>query len=126
RAIGALRHNRAEGVFVYKTRSMLELELSEHQRALGALGVEVILGGGNAIRMGASARGDEAHTAFLAQLQQQGAAVSLPLEGGLILAGAHVLGVEGAYIVFSLDARRDFLRILAQPGPTPTAETYAF
>jgi hypothetical protein len=41
-----------------------------------------------------------------------------------VLAGAQV--AADAYLVFALDARRDFLRILAQPLPGPTAETYAF
>jgi nucleotide-binding universal stress UspA family protein len=131
-AIASLCRNASDRVFGPSIRSMLELELGEHQRALGALGVEVLYRGETLLSLGASARRDEARNQFLGQLQRDRIATSVPLESdtesgapnGLILAGAQV--IDAAYLVFALDARRDFLRILAQPGPAPSAETYAF
>ena len=131
-AIASLCRNASDRVFSPGVRDLLELELSEHQRALGALGVEVIHAGETLLQLGGRARRDDAHAQFLSQLQRDHTATSVPLEGeaesaapnGLILAGARL--EKATYLVFSLDARRDFLRILAQPGPVPSAETYAF
>ena len=135
-AIATLCRNPAERAFVPAIRSMLELELSEHQRALGALGVEVIHAGRSVLRLGERARRDDAFADFVRLLRRGAPATSVPLEGeaentapnGLVLAGANVVGKreDGAYLLFAFDARRDFLRILAQPGPVPSAETYAF
>lgn len=131
-AIATLCRSAPGSVFLPATRSLLELELSEHQRAFGALGVEVLHHGETVLQVGARARRDEAHGHFESQLSRDATATSVPLEShtesaapnGLILAGARV--VEDTYLVFAFDARRDFLRILAQPGPVPSAETYAF
>ena len=135
-AIATVCRNPAERAFMPAIRSMLELELSEHQRALGALGVEVIHAGRSVLRLGARARRDDAFADFVRLLRRGAPATSVPLEGetersapnGLVLAGANVVGKreDGAYLLFAFDARRDFLRILAQPGPVPSAETYAF
>jgi nucleotide-binding universal stress UspA family protein len=135
-AIASVCRNPADRAFMPAIRNMLELELSEHQRALGALGVEIIHRGRSILQLGACARRDDAYTDFTCSLRRDGAATSVPLESendtaapnGLVLAGAQVFGrsANAAYLVFALDARRDFLRILAQPGPAPSAETYAF
>jgi nucleotide-binding universal stress UspA family protein len=135
-AIATVCRNPAERAFVPAIRSMLELELSEHQRALGAVGVEVIHAGRSVLRLGVRARRDDAFADFVRLLRRDAPATSVPLEGetektapnGLVLAGANVVGKreDGAYLLFAFDARRDFLRILAQPGPVPSAETYAF
>ena len=59
--------------------------------------------------------------------------VSLPLDAdgqpGLVIDAAATIPLPGndrARLSFVLDARRAFLRILDEPGPDPTAETYAF
>lgn len=118
-----------------RIQCMLELELREHQRALGALGVEVVSDGSRLVQLGLGACQDASYERYLTRLRREGAAVSLPLApaageaavGCVIQAGAKVmLSGEEALLLFTFDARRDFLRILAQPGPTPSAETYAF
>lgn len=119
-----------------RVRSRLELELREHQRALGALGVALELDGAPIFREGLSARDDHARAAFMERVIHDGAAISLPLHpqddaahrACVMLVGARVDGPNDAHgaLVFTLDARRDFLRILAQPGPTASTETYAF
>ncbi|GMU60436.1 MAG: hypothetical protein AMXMBFR34_21990 [Myxococcaceae bacterium] len=124
------------GVFAPRLRRLLELELTEHQRAQGALGVSLVACGEALVQLGVGARADAALARFSEQLERQGSAASLPLEpaeaqwdlGLVILAGARLElpGLEAAHLVFTFDARRDFLRILAQPGPAPSAETYAF
>jgi nucleotide-binding universal stress UspA family protein len=134
-ALSRVASNRSPDVFSANTRRLFSLELAEHQRALGALGVEVICRGQPILQMGMGAAQTRARSEFIEQLQRQGAAVSIPLDPAdpahascVNLAGARLLGsaAEDACIVFVLDARRDFLRILAQPGPVPSAETYAF
>ena len=118
-----------------RVRSRLELELREHQRALGALGVALEFEGAPIFREGLGARDDHARAAFLERVIHDGAAISLPLhpqdDAGhhacVMLVGARVEGPNACgALVFTLDARRDFLRILAQPGPTASTETYAF
>ncbi len=115
----------------------LTLQLDEHQRALGAVGVELSWGHRVLFRQGGSALSDEVRARLRAKIADEGRAISLPLDGdadcsppnGLVmLVGARidVSGSVPALLVFTLDARRDFLHILAQPGPTPSCETYAF
>lgn len=139
-AVGSLE--RAPGgrndVFLAKIRRLLTLELGEHLRALGAIGVEVTSGDRTLVRLGLDARRDAAHADFMATLRARDGAVSVPLEATVaepgagqetayvVLAGARVPTLDDAHLVFTFDARRDFLRILAQPGPTPSTETYAF
>lgn len=116
-----------------RARSRVELELREHQRALGAVGVALEIDGATAFREGVGARDDGARAAFYDRLERLGVAISLPLDAEdghacVMLVGARVDGPAGARgaLVFTIDARRDFLRILAQPGPTASTETYAF
>lgn len=121
-----------------RTRHLLELEIGELGRAMSAIGVHVLDPSGEALlRHGVSPDpGDNACAHFLERARLQSAAVSVPLpatsngprSGGVVLAAATV-PVHGAHdvlLVYVFDARRDFLRILAQPGPIPSAETYAF
>lgn len=127
-----------------RTRAELSLHLREHLLATHALGVgvwvdtprepgvaaiapsphECVLALGGTTHPG--------HAAWMPALMRDGCAVCVPPgndEGGtVILAGAPVPLTKGraAALVFAFDARDEFLRILAQPGPTPSAETYAF
>jgi nucleotide-binding universal stress UspA family protein len=115
--IATVCRNPAERAFVPAIRSMLELELSEHQRALGAVGVEVIHAGRSVLRLGARARRDDAFADFVRLLRRDAPATSVPLEGemestapnGLVLAGANVVGKreDSAYVLFAFDARRE-------------------
>src|SRR5690606_37836874 len=67
--------------------------------------------------------------AFLERVAATGKSCSLPLVCGedgehlMILAGARA--GHGGMLVFGFEAERDFLRILGQPGPMPSFETYA-
>ncbi len=115
----------------------LTLQLDEHQRALGAIGVELSWEERVLFQQGGSALDREVRARFRAKIMDEGRAISLPLDGdgdcspphGLVmLVGARIdlPGHIPALLVFTLDARREFLHILAQPGPTPSCETYAF
>jgi nucleotide-binding universal stress UspA family protein len=126
--------------FLPRLTRLLGLELREHQRAASALGVmlrhdQVIYQ--NGVRPLADATFD----AFLARLATAGSAISLPTSPDpaslspsddrnplVIAAGATIdVGTTAPLsLVFTLDAGRDFLRILGQPGPDPSFETYAF
>ncbi len=122
--------------FAPRIRELLEFELREHQRALGAVGVEVATADGQPLlQLGLTARRDGSYARFLERLGRDGAAVSVPLDASSDLPSAPCVVVTGAMVplhdlavqlLFTLDARRDFLRILAQPGPVASAETYAF
>jgi nucleotide-binding universal stress UspA family protein len=126
--------------FLPRLTSLLNLELREHQRALSALGVmlrhdEVIY------RNGVHPLQDAAFDAFRSRIATDGSAISLPSSPDpaslspsddrnplVIAAGASIdVGTSPPlHLVFTLDAGQDFLRILAQPGPDPSFETYAF
>lgn len=110
----------------------LEVELDEHQRALRAIGWRLAT---PHQRWGSRTLIPEqgpALAAFIRRVQASGQSTSLPLalddgiERLVMLAGARVgTGAEGL-LLFAFDAEDDFLRILGQPGPLPTFETYAF
>lgn len=132
--VAALRRGAARpSEFVLWLRRVLTLELGEYQRAWQALGVAVVAGEDAVLRAGAQALATPACADFVERVRTLGRAVSVPLESDVdgqcvVLAGAALPGPleTRAVLYFVFDARRDFLRILAQPGPTPSAETYAF
>ncbi len=109
----------------------LYVELDEHQRALRSTGWQLTTAGR---RWGRTLMPEHgvAPSAFVQRVHDLGRSTSLPLalDGGaerlVILAGARVAGGAGGVLLFAFDAEDDFLRILGQPGPLPTFETYAF
>ena len=111
-----------------KTRLLVELD--EHQRALQAMTWQLRCGDSVWGHRWAMDEDSPAFAAFLQRVASSGESCSLPLvygqenEGLMIVAGARV-GDEGLLLV-GFDAERDFLRILGQPGPLPSFETYAF
>ncbi|MCO6440903.1 MAG: universal stress protein [Nitrococcus mobilis] len=120
-----------------RTQRLLELELGEFGRAIGAIGVYLLDPSEQAlVGYGVKPDPSEVCTRFLASARKQDAAVSIPMtatsngprSGGVILGAAKVpvRGTADVLLVYVFDARKDFLRILAQPGPAPSAETYAF
>jgi len=124
---------RVPGVLSQRISALLELELEEHRRALGAVGFEVRLSDGALVaRRGSGPRSSAALDRHDECARRDGAAISLPMEsegdGHVIVASAAVAmaGLPSALLTFAFDARRDFLRILAQPGPCRSFETYAF
>jgi hypothetical protein len=112
-----------------RRRERLDVELEEHRRALQALGWRLITDG-HVVSDGVPPPDEgPALAEFLERVHRLGASTSLPLRAGLdevvVLAGARVPGTSGL-LWMHLPARADFLRILGQPGPLPTFETYAF
>lgn len=126
--------------FLPRLSQLLSLELREHQRALSALGV-MLRHDDYLYQNGASPAPDAAFDNFLSRVNIDGRAISLPLSADpaslasaqehppLVIAVGAAVDVGAAkplLLVFTLDASRDFTRILAQPGPEPSIETYAF
>jgi hypothetical protein len=68
--------------------------------------------------------------AFSERVERRGHSASLPLrtagESVVILAGARVHDGSDALLLLAFDPEDDFLRILGQPGPVASFETYAF
>jgi len=107
-------------------------ELNEHQHALRAKGWLLVING--------KAWGDPsilpvpgpALDDFFQRVREEGKSTSLPLalddevERLVILGGARVGAGEADRLLFAFDAEDDFLRILGQPGPLSSFETYAF
>lgn len=136
----------AQGPFERRVRDELSLELREHLHATKAAGIEIWLDVPDpldedasdvtprrALSIGQEANRSPDWDAWMAAVARDGAAVSLPMRAGdghppVVVAGARVPRTSGrsAVLALTFDARRGFLRILAQPGPTPSAETYAF
>lgn len=128
---------RGSATLADRYRDNLRLALTEHQHALGAIAVQAKApDGASLLAVGAPAPDDVGRQALEAAARRDGTAIALPREadpGGSD--GAYVIEVGAAMpvpgevpglLVLTFDARRDFLRILAQPGPTPSTETYAF
>lgn len=133
--LGAIVRGGGGALSMSRLRRQLALELCEFQGAMRAVGVNLSAQGAPIYAQGIDAKDGPARTAFVKKVREEGAALSLPLDaddgliGGLvILAGARIdlPGIEDASLTFAVDARTDFLRILAQPGPMPSVETYAF
>ena len=108
------------------------VELDEHQRALRATAWQLMT---PHHRWGSEALTPVhglAFAEFVRRVDAAGQSTSLPLalDDGLerlvILGGARVSGGAGGMLLFGFNAEDDFLRILGQPGPLPTFETYAF
>ncbi|MCB9592855.1 MAG: universal stress protein [Sandaracinaceae bacterium] len=122
-----------------QVRDELVLELGEHLRAARAVGVEVWFDDTRSpkepiLSLGVGARSGSERDGWIDEAMRDGAAVSLPIdsaasdEAPIVLAVARIPLSNGvsAALAFAFDARRGFLRILAQPGPASSAETYAF
>lgn len=126
----AVRQARAPGGRVdARTERILAVELEEHRRALRGIGWRLVAGGtawGHALPP--PVEGSE-RAAFLARVRAHGQSTSLPLaregEDGLVVLAAARVGEDGL-LSLAFDAEAEFLRILGQPGPLPTFETYAF
>lgn len=111
---------------------LLRVQLDEHRRALRAIDWQLITPAGSWGSQRLTLPQGPALVAFLQRVEELGHSTSLPLsleEGSerlVILAGAQVREGEGGALIFAFDAEDDFLRILGQPGPLPSFETYAF
>lgn len=123
--------SRREGRIDAQTEQRMRVELDEHQRALRAAGWQ-LTSGERVLEMGlVSTAGGPALSEFLERVDHYGHSTSLPIamddDSGrlIILAGASLEGGAGM-LLFSFDAETEFLRILGQPGPLPSFETYAF
>jgi len=107
----------------------LYVELDEHRRALGALGWRLVTEGHQPSDGVAWPEEGPALTEFEDRVRRRGASTSLPVRAGahelVVVAGARVRDTP-ATLMFHYPAEAHFLRILGQPGPLPTFETYAF
>jgi len=110
----------------------LHVELEEHRRAMGAVGWELRSAGRTLSNGPRDIEASAALDDFHARIERDGWSTSLPVrlrgakEQIVVLAGARVSHRRDAMLVFALDAELDFLRVLGQPGPLPSLETYAF
>lgn len=121
------------GMIEARIEQRLNVEMNEHRQACRAIGWRLV----TEHRVWAShdfmGEPGPPLVDFLARVRHHGAAASLPTPSLqdphqlLILAGAEIRLADGAGLLsFAFDAEDDFLRILGQPGPLPTFETYAF
>lgn len=111
-----------------RSEQRLTVELGEHRRALRALGWQLTVG--DQVWSGGQV-GEASGLAlvpFLRRVAGQGQSTSLPLQmqDRLVIFAGAVVGDGAGVLLFGFDAESDFLRILGQPGPLPTFETYAF
>ncbi|MCC7177740.1 MAG: universal stress protein [Acidobacteria bacterium] len=110
----------------------LVVALDEHQRALRAIAWRLMTPHQRWGSESLTPVHGLAFAEFVRRVEAAGHSTSLPLalddglERLMILAGARVSGGAGGMLLFGFDAEDDFLRILGQPGPLPTFETYAF
>lgn len=118
-------------------RRNLHLVLAEHQQAVRAIGVEASAPDGTPLlTLGVRAPDDSPRRALAARAAADGVAIALPREvapssgdATYVIEAAAAVPIPGGppgLLVITFDARSEFLRILAQPGPTRTTETYAF
>lgn len=121
-----------------RVRDELTLELSERMRPIDAVGLEIWIDPDGdracALSMGATARSAAQRDALIEAVLGDGPSVRLPIQAAtdgdppLVLAGTRLPlpGGRSAALVMGFDARRGFMRILGEPGPRPSVETYAF
>ena len=117
-----------------RARAQLGAELDAWGEASGAAGVQVMTRDATLYARGVyPAPHDETLRLTVARALERGAHVSTPTRAHtarqepVVLAAARIASTrDEAVVVCAFDARRDFLRVLARPGPTPSAETYAF
>jgi hypothetical protein len=123
--------SRADGAVDRHLVQRLTVELDEHRRALRASGWQLTCGPNAWSADLVSPATGRALGEFLERVGEHGHSTSLPLavEGSLdrlvVLSGATVADGAGL-LLFMFDAEAEFLRILGQPGPLPSFETYAF
>ncbi len=128
---GVLRQSAQRGV-PDRLVHLLHVELNEHMRALRAVGWRLVGQHGSWSSRGLASDDALDIGKFLRRLDRATPQTSLPLaaspDGGQLvqLAGARVPNIDGGRLVFVFDAADNFLRILGQPGPLPSLETYAF
>lgn len=110
----------------------LRVVLDEHRRAQRACGWWLQAAGRTWSSLDAPLPRTPAVAELLIRIKQQGHSTSLPVAIGaggervVVLAGTS-LGRDGsALLLLAFDVEDDFNRILIQPGPLPTFETYAF
>lgn len=111
---------------------LLRVELDEHRQALRAVGWQLTVNDATWSNQMCEPLAGGAHAAFVERVNANGHSTSVPLpvdgpgDRVVILAGARVAAQGEGLLVFAFDAEEDFLRILGQPGPLPSFETYAF
>lgn len=125
--------HRRRGMLEAGRLARLRVELDEHARALRAMGWRLLAGGRAWSSHEFTPTPCRSLSDFLDRLAANDAATSLPiaLDGDLdhlaILSGARIDTRAGdGLLLFAFEAEDDFLRILGQPGPLPSFETYAF
>jgi len=114
-----------------RAEQRLIVEFEEHRRALRAEGWQLTSGRQTWSGATVSPSTGRALNEFMERVAEHGQSTSIPLavEGSIdrlvVLSGATVADGAGM-LIFVFDAESEFLRILGQPGPLPTFETYAF
>lgn len=124
--------DRTQGDIDRRLERRMAVELDEHQRALRAINWQLRHGERTWGRLNLHVEQHATLTAFSQRVDDIGRSTSLPLaiddalERLVIIAGARVPGHDEGQLLMAFDANDDFLRILGQPGPLPSFETYAF
>ena len=109
----------------------LVVEMAQRMQALHAVSWRLTIGEHVWGPFGMGAVTGPSLEAFMARVRANGQSTSLPVVDDanedrlLVLSAALVSGGRGV-LVIAFDAEADFLRILGQPGPVPSFETYAF
>lgn len=131
------RAQRGEGPWPERTAAhrfdrCLRYTLDEHRAAWGALGWQIRRPDRPVVGQKLELTRSAARHDFVRRVHHAGASSSLPVipqddpHALLIVSGARLACAPDAMLLFWFDARDDFLRILGQPGPEPSFETYAF
>lgn len=123
--------NRAEGQLDPRSERRLLVELDEHQRALRAIGWELAIGERTWGPDRMSPAAGQTLVEFLERVKRHGCSASLPIAveqtpDRLVVFASATVDDDAGMLLFAFDAEAEFLRILGQPGPLPSFETYAF